>query len=262
MAISWTTAMLDLPCAALDPDLTFWRQVTASGLSPWRGEHDDFATLLAPDGDDFLRVQRFEAGPRVHLDLHVGDDAAVRAGLVRALALGAGLEHDAGTHVVLSSPGGYVFCLVRDAGHARRPSPVRVDGPVREPDEPASALVDQLCLDVPAGLFDAEVAFWSALTGWAARTGSRSEFVVLERPAGMPLRLMLQRLGEDPRREVSAHLDLATTARPAVERAHVAAGARVVGAGPGWTVMEDPAGLAYCLTDRSPATGLLPSPRP
>jgi hypothetical protein len=252
MEICWTTAMLDLPSAVLDPALTFWRQITDSGLSPWRGEEDEYATLLAPDGDDFLRVQRFEAGPRVHLDLHVGDAAAVRSGLVQALALGAALEHEASHHVVLSSPGGYVFCLVNEAGHGRRPSPVVVEGP-------ASALVDQLCLDVPAGLFDDEVAFWASLTGRAARTGSRSEFVVLDRQAGMPLRIMLQRLGEDPRRSVTAHLDLATTGRPAVERAHVAAGARVVGTGPRWTVLVDPAGSPYCLTDRSPETGALPS---
>lgn len=257
MTISWTTAMLDVPCPDLEATLAFWRAVTASGLSPWRGEQDEFATLLAPDGDDFLRVQRFDGGPRVHLDLHVGGAADVRAGLVRALALGAALEHDPGSHVVLSSPGGYVFCLVEDAGHARRPSPVAVGGPAREPDEPATSLVDQLCLDVPARLFDAEVAFWASLTGWAALAGSRGEFVALERPAGMPLRLMLQRLGEDPRREVTAHLDLATTARAAVERAHVAAGARVVGAGPRWTVLVDPAGSPYCLTDRSPVTGTL-----
>lgn len=245
--------MLDLPSASLDATLAFWRHVTGTGLSPWRGERDEYATLLAPDGDDFLRVQRFEGGPRVHLDLHVGDDAAVRSGLVRALALGAALEYDAEAHVVLSSPGGYVFCVVREGEHVRRPSPVPVSG------EPASALVDQLCLDVPAGLFDDEVAFWASFTGWAARAGSRSEFVVLERGPGMPLRIMLQRLGEDPRRSVSAHLDLATTGRSVVERAHVAAGARVVAAGPRWTVLVDPAGSPYCLTDRSPMTGVLPS---
>ncbi len=261
MAIRWTTAMLDLPPADLDATLAFWLGVTGTSLSPWRGDDDEFATLVAPDGDDFLRVQRFADGPRVHLDLHVGDDEAVRAELVRALALGAGLEHDARTHVVLSSPGGYVFCLVRDAGHARRPGAVRVQTPPRsdEPRAVATALVDQLCLDVPRASFAAEVEFWSALTRWPAHTGSRDEFVVLDRPDGMPLRLMVQRLGDDdPRREVTAHLDLATTHRAALARVHVAAGARVLADGPRWTTLADPSGHPYCLTDRDPTTGRLP----
>lgn len=259
MPIRWTTAMLDLPPGTVDAALDFWLAATASTLSPWRGDADEYATLIPPDADDHLRVQRFADGPRVHLDLHVGDPAAVRAALVRALALGAALEHDAGTHAVLSSPGGYVFCLVRDTGATRRQAPVPVPAPGR-PDEHPTALVDQLCLDVPARRFDAEVAFWSELTGWAPRRGSVGELVPLERPAGMPLRLMLQRLGaDDPRRTVTAHLDVACTARHAVERAHVAAGARVRGHGRRWTTLVDPAGLPYCLTDRDPTSGLLPT---
>ncbi|CAM5786669.1 VOC family protein [Cellulomonas persica] len=265
MAIRWTTAMLDLPSDVLDETLGFWLRVTGTSLSPWRGLSDEFATLVAPDGDDFLRVQRFDDGPRVHLDLHVGDDEELRAELVRALALGAAIEHDPGTHVVLSSPGGYVFCLVTDQGHARRPAAVPAPdvGPAAESDEPVTALVDQLCLDVPAAGFAQEAAFWSELTRWPAHTGSREEFVVLDRPDGIPLRLMLQRLGAtDPRREVSAHLDLATTNRPAVERAHVAAGARVLAHGPRWTTLADPSGHPYCLTDRDPTTGRLPTAAP
>jgi len=370
--------MLDLPPEDLDATLAFWAWVTGSTVSPWRGDDDEFATLLPADGDAHLRVQRFPGGPRVHLDLHVralpsggpaassdgrrtvgvpdeavsheplpddplpnGDpalggisdegvrmpprgsvvpdeaaDRAVRAELVRALALGAALEHDAGTHAVLSSPGGFVFCLVRDAGHAHRTSPVPVvdvghahrpspasvvaagdpgaghvgavagdpgaervvpggdvapdpgigatddePGPATAIDgRPAAALVDQLCLDVPADRFDAEAAFWPALTGWAAGEEGPDGLLALHRPPGVPLRLLLQRLGDDdPRREVTAHLDLATVARPVVERAHVAAGARVVRRYERWTTLLDPSGRPYCLTDRDPLTGYLPA---
>ena len=264
--------MFDLPTDLVDATLGFWLGVTGSSLSPWRGDDDEYATLVPPDGDDYLRVQRLVGAPRVHLDLHVGsdepapDDAArtalVRAELVRALALGAALEHDAGTHAVLSSPGGYVFCLVRDGGQRTRPAPVTVaDVEVRSSDDRAAALVDQVCLDVPEPLFEQELAFWTGLTGWGAGRSRRDELVALERPIGMPLRIMLQRLGaDDPRREVTAHLDLACTARPAVERAHLAVGARLVGRGPRWTTLADPSGLPYCLTDRDPTTGHLPTP--
>ncbi|MFC0705180.1 VOC family protein [Cellulomonas uda] len=264
MPIRWTTAMLDLPPDTLDETLAFWLRVTGSALSPWRGEDDEYATLVPPDGDDYLRVQRFADGPRVHLDLHVtaegrDPDEAVRAELVRALALGAALEHDAGGHVVLSSPGGYVFCLVRHTGHARRAGAVPVAERARDGDGAACALVDQVCLDVPADRFDDEAAFWPAFTGWPLDPRATGELVPLERPAGMPLRLLLQRLGaDDPRRETSAHLDLATVARPAVERAHVQAGARLVARRERWTTLLDPSGSPYCLTARDPSTGRAP----
>lgn len=253
--------MLDLPSDVLDETLAFWLHVTGSTLSPWRGDQGEYATLVPADGDDFLRVQRFDAGPRVHLDLHVAADGrdpveAVRAELVRALALGAALEHDAGTHVVLSSPGGYVFCLVRDTGHARRPRAVPVAAPARDGDGRACALVDQVCLDVPADRFDDEAAFWPALTGWLLDPRAKGELVPLERPAGMPLRILLQRLGgDDARRETTAHLDLATVARPAVERAHLEMGARLVARRERWTTLLDPSGHPYCLTARDPQTG-------
>lgn len=240
----WTTAFLDLPPDGFDAALAFWRRVTATELSSPRGVRGEFATLLPPDGDAFLRVQRFEGGPRVHLDLHVDDpDGAAAA----AAALGATELHRE-AHVVLRSPGGFVFCVVpwRDEdGERRRPAPV--DGVV----------VDQVALDVPAGLHAAEVRFWSALTGWAARGTTEPELTLLRRPAGIPLRLLLQRLGpDDPRTAVTAHLDLAAGgARRTIAEAHVVAGARIVAVREDWVVMQDPAGIVYCLTAREPVVG-------
>ena len=46
------------------------------------------------------------------------------------------------------------------------------------------------------------------------------------------------------------------TARPRRER-HVALGATVLAREEFWTVLADPAGLPYCITDRDPATGEL-----
>ena len=85
---TWATAFLDLAPGA-ERVLPFWCAVTGYSLSPWRGEHAEFATLLPADSaDDHLCVQRLgrlDTGPwRVHLDLTVaapGEDigpAAVR----------------------------------------------------------------------------------------------------------------------------------------------------------------------------------------
>lgn len=54
-----------------------------------------------------------------------------------------------------------------------------------------------------------------------------------------------------------AHLDLGTDDRPAELERHRALGAEVVAEQAFWSVLRDPAGLAYCITDRDPATGAL-----
>ncbi|MDT3445737.1 MULTISPECIES: VOC family protein [unclassified Pseudofrankia] len=236
----WLTAFLDFPAERFERGVAFWRAVTATTLSPPRGEAGEFATLVPPDGDAFLRVQRLGDGPaRVHLDVHrVGQDFAIRR-----------------------SPGGFVFCEVHE-GESARPKPVAwPGGPAGSRGDSAgsghTSLVDQVCLDIPAGRFDEECAFWAGQTGWEVRTGSRPEFRVLARPAGIPLRILLQRLDE-PDGPMRAHLDLATTDRAAETRRHQDLGATVHSHGPAWTTLRDPTGLPYCITDRDPGTGLLP----
>ncbi len=119
--------------------------------------------------------------------------------------------------------------------------------------------LDQVCVDVPPSRYDAEVAFWSALLAdWASAPGSRPEFHVLKPPAGLPIRILLQRLGEE--RPASAHLDLACADIAATRARHEALGATLVAQGAHWTVMRDPAGGVYCLTARDPQTGGLPGP--
>jgi hypothetical protein len=249
MGIRWTTAFLDLPPAVHAAGTRFWSTATGSTPSAPRGDRAQFATLLPADGEAFLRVQRLDEGPRVHLDLHV-DDLAAEVG--RAVALGASLGSQAG-HAVLRSPGGLTFCLVM----ARTPDPVR-PAPVTGPRGGVS-LVDQIAIDVPAPLIDAERTFWTTLTGWAAGGGTVLD--PLARPDGIPLRLLLHRLGDDdPGERVRAHLDLAAgPRRDLVVAEHADAGARVLRRHERWTVLTDPAGLVYCVTDRSPVTGLLPS---
>ncbi|TIC83267.1 VOC family protein [Nocardioides sp. GY 10113] len=247
---SWVTAFLDHPADAWERGVDFWATVTGHPRSAARGTTGELATLVPPDGAPFLKAQRLGHGPgRIHLDLHVADP---RAAADHAVTLGAiELTEDPEGFVVLSSPAGLVLCFV-DHPAAGRPAPL-----VREGGH--TALVDQVCLDVPPASYDAECAFWADLTGWERRSSSVStDFVSLQRPEGQPLRFLLQRLAgaED---EAGAHLDWATTDRAAETEAHVALGATVEAVNPVWTVLADPVGRRYCLTDRDPATGLLPA---
>lgn len=243
---TWITAFIDSPADAWDASRDFWTAVTGYRLSAARGEHGDFQTLLPPEGDGYLRVQRLhDGGPRVHLDLHVPD---LRAAADAAVALGA-VEIAGSGHIVMASPGGFPFCFVA-VGESRRPAAATWT----EPDGAAHrSLVDQVALDIPAEHWPAEVHFWSRLTGWPAPDPvPTSEFAPLHRPpSGQPLRLLPHRLGE-PTGPVRAHLDLSCTDRAAETARHVALGAVVVGGGSHWTVLLAPDGRQYCITDREP----------
>ncbi len=80
MTVRWLTAFIDRPGENFDETVRFWASVTGSSMSPTRGEHDEFATLIPPDGDAYLRVQRVAEGPGgSHLDVHVDDIASSTA---------------------------------------------------------------------------------------------------------------------------------------------------------------------------------------
>lgn len=256
MAIRWLTLFLDRPASDYDLAEIFWADVTGSQLSARRGPGGEFVTLLPPAGDAYLRLQRVQEGAGgTHLDLHLDQNQeSLSAAADRAVALGARLRHQEAGLRVLDSPGGYGFCLVDWDGEATTPEPLGLDSG-------GASRLDQLCLDVPAERFEAECSFWSTLTGWEQRSGSRAEFVVLERPDGMPLRVMLQRLGSaEPNQPVRGHLDLAAVDRLALTERHRRAGAQPGDRFPHWTTMTDPSGRVYCLTDRDPVTGRLPEP--
>jgi hypothetical protein len=238
MQLRWMYLFLDTPAADAAGSWEYWAAVTGSTVSPVRGEHGEYATLLPAHGDAWLKLQAVDEGPGgVHLDLDTDD----RAGLVaRALELGATVQATYHDVVVLRSPAGIVFC-------ATVGEPGRVERSV-------DALADQACLDIPPTQFVAEVAFWRDLTGWAASDiTDDDEFVSLQRPSGMPVRIMLQR--RDDETPASAHVDFATEDRVAQTERHVRAGAEVVSVHAQWTVLRDPVGRIYCLTDRDPATG-------
>ena len=242
MRVRWVTAFLDTPSRAAEP---FWLAVTGASLSSRRGPGQAFATVVPRVGDACLRVQVVggDAPPRTHLDLHV---PVVSQAAGEAVGLSAVVLADEGDLVVLRSPAGAVFCLVRWEGETVRPEPVRWPGGQR-------SLVDQVCVDVPGESFAAEARFWSALTGWARRPSDLPEFEHLERGPGLPLKLLLQRVGSPV---AGMHVDLACDDVDAEVARHVGLGAAVVRRVPGdWTTLRDPVGRDYCVTARSPQVG-------
>lgn len=246
MSIRWTYAFVDRPAQSFTRAHTFWTAVTDTRLSGFRGERQEFVTLLPGGGTDAcVKAQGIDSGAGgAHLDFAVDD---VPGFVTSALRLGAAVAAEHEGWAVLRSPAGQLFCAVPWHGESVRPPVVR------------GSRLDQVCVDVPPSLYDAEVSFWSALLDdWASAPGSRSEFHVLEPPPGLPVRVLLQRLGEE--RPVSAHLDLACADIQATRVRHEALGAAFVSQGARWTVMRDPAGGVYCLTGRDPETGGLPRP--
>ncbi|WP_408898423.1 VOC family protein [Nocardioides sp. R1-1] len=232
MSPFWVTAFLDSAPDHHQESVGFWQEATGYAVSAPRGDHDEFASLLPPDGDPYLKVQRRHAGAdRIHLDLHVPDPLAAADA---ARVAGATIMADRG-YIVMASPAGFVFCFV-DHPSSRCPA--------------QGSRVDQVSIDVPRAAYDRELAFWTAITGWRQRTSSVTEdFRFLGPPEGQPLGLLLQRLGADDDGDIRAHLDWGTSDRAAETERHLALGARVLAQHRYWTVLADPVGRVYCLTD-------------
>ncbi len=118
----------------------------------------------------------------------------------------------------------------------------------------ADAVLDQVCLDIPAPLFEREVASWQALTGRTLERGRLPEFAFLGPGDDDVVRILLQRLDETAG-VVRAHVDLAVADRAAETVRQVGLGGEVVREHTHWTVLRAPGGHEYCLTDRDPTTG-------
>jgi hypothetical protein len=244
VSVRWVWLFLDLPERDFETTLAFWQGAARSGLSAWRGQYREFATLLPADGDPWLKVQRVGGDGGIHLDLDV-DEPLPRAA-ERAVGLGGAVVGEFGDVVVCRSPGGFVFCLTPwSPEHGTR-------GQSRTG---AESLVDQVCLDIPSDGYAAELAFWSQLTGWQVDDPDPDdEFARLAWADGIPVRFLLQRLDEEEG-PVRGHVDLSAVDRAAEVERHVGLGASTEGDGRGWTVMRAPAGHRYCVTDRDPRQG-------
>jgi Glyoxalase-like domain len=246
VTVQWVTGFLDFPAAVFEAGQDFWLGVTGYALSPPRGPRADFVTLVPGEGDAYLRVQRIYDGPAgCHLDFHARDWAELAA---RASGLGAQLVHAEDGLAVFRSPGRLPFCVSGEDGDPVRPPAARWPGG-------SVSRVDQFCLDIPADAYEAECRFWADLTGWEPRDSQLAQFRYLTRPAGMPLRLLLQRTGDPPGTTARAHPDLACSGTGAEVARHDKLGATRSRDGDGWVTMHDPAGMTYCITRRDPGTG-------
>ena len=208
---------------------------------PWPG-HPEFVSLGPTSGAPYLHVQRIGGPPRVHRDL-LGSLAGAVPRLAELSAepgpLGDGWR-------VMTSPAGLPFCVCEETRPPQRP------GAVLWPDGHRARLV-QLCVDVPADRFDAELRFWRAATGWADEPVDSPEFSRLVHRSESPLALLVQRLGDDDGgTHARAHLDLGTD-DVAAEVARVRAlGAELLWPGAGFVALRDPVGLPFCVTANHP----------
>lgn len=236
----WLTAFIDFPASEFDAGTQFWLAATGYRLSAPRGEQAEFATLVPPDGDDYLRVQRLGDGPtRLHLDVHVDDPWAVAE---EAEAAGAVLvDSTQHSYVVLRSPAGIVFCLVTQQ-FADVPAAARWPGGHH-------SRVDEVVFDIPAGDLDAELGFWRTLAGgeWRAVGG---DYPFEARAAdAWALRLRLQPAAVA--RAPVGHLHVRTIDRSAEVARLVASGAVVTAVRNGWTVLSAPGGMSLCVLESS-----------
>lgn len=241
--MEWLTAYLDLPAADFGSEVTFWRAISGSTVSPPRGEYKQFATLEPFNGDAHLRVQRVgEGSGGTHLDIHVADPLSAS---LEAAALGATLLAEHRTHRVMSSPSGGVFCLVPHEGESVRARPIRWPGGT-------ISIIDQVCFDVPTELFDAEVAFWEALTGHPTPGRHDPDRVGLTRNPMLALQVLLVRSDVA---EPATYVEVAATDIGEEIERHEGWGASVVKQSADRVMMADPTGRRYFISARNPRTG-------
>lgn len=236
--VRWVTALLDTTRDHAARTEAFWSRVTGYQLAARRGSNDELASLLPPEGDPHLGVQTVEqpSPGGVHVHLHTHD---VRALAARGAQLGASVRHlDAG-HAVAESPGGMRFCVV-DHPASRAARPGTWPG--------GRSMVDQVCVDIPPSRWEEECRFWAALTGWPlVDQDPDDEFRRLQRPEGLAIQFLLQRL-DDEEPSVVGHLDLGSDDYLAEADRHVALGATEVRRTPHWVTLRDPSGRPYCVT--------------
>ena len=241
--LDWMHVFIDVPASSAADARAFWSQALCwpTGAS-WSG-HPEFTSLVPAEGDSYAHVQEVDDEPRIHLDLVVDDIDQARD---EAAELGAGTGMRAEGWQVMRSPGGLPFCLCRAPGSGARPPGTRHDDGHR-------SRLAQVCIDIPAQEYDREIAFWRALSGWTFSRSGRPELADLMGPPEAPLRLLVQRLGEDDGGTTTrAHIDLGSDDIDAEAARLAGLGARHLERFEGWAGMEDPVGLVFCVTGKPP----------
>ncbi len=236
MSAGWLHVVLDVP--DLEPTATFWAAALGWPLgAPWP-DHPELRSFTPPDGDTYVHLQQVDGPSGLHLDLEVDDPDAERDRLV---TLGATLERRTDDWQTLRSPGGLALGLLQ-ARNRTRPAAVPGPGGTRR------RLV-QVCLDLPPRLAEVDAAFWRAALPWREVPVDDPEFLGRRvPPAGHPLQVLLQRLGDDDGGPTRLHLDLGSDDLAADVALVEELGAQRQHEGGGFVALRDPAGQVFCVT--------------
>ncbi|NUR72358.1 MAG: VOC family protein [Hamadaea sp.] len=104
--------------------------------------------------------------------------------------------------------------------------------------------ISQIVIDAPPEIHDAEAAFWAGAIGRELPVFQRFPDFSGTKLTPDGLGLLVQRLGEGTAR---VHLDIhATDVEAEVTRLEALGARRVRESGP-WWIMQDPAGLVFCV---------------
>lgn len=106
-------------------------------------------------------------------------------------------------------------------------------------------------IDVSEADHDKELSFWRQATGWALPEFKRQPEYHGSPSKGGEFALLLQRLGDG---ESRVHLDIHTDDLDAEVARLESLGARRVEKIRFWWVMQDPAGLPFCVLPQEPGT--------
>ncbi len=240
--VPWMHAFVDVPSELAGATESFWSAATGWPTgTPWTN-HPEFVSLQPPEASPYVHVQRIGGAPRVHIDLLADDIDAEAARLVE---LGAQRRRRFEWWQVMSSPAGLPFCLCSEPDRVR-------PGPTTWPDGHRSRVV-QVSVDVQAESYATELAFWREATGWQREPGRRPEYDRLAPPESSPLRLLVQRLeNDDGALTTRAHIDMGTDDLDAEVERLQAHGATVQRRMDYWVILDDPAGLPFCVTPLPP----------
>jgi len=114
--------------------------------------------------------------------------------------------------------------------------------------------IGAVCIDLPEGRYDRASTFWKDALGTAARQGvQHPEYEVLEAGIGGVTGL-LQCVGDERPR---VHLDIHTDDVAAEVARLIRLGATEAARHDDWVVLEDPAGLTFCVVPVAPDDPLL-----
>jgi hypothetical protein len=115
-----STFVIDCKTDDLSAAAHFWSAALKRELSPPQPGDERYRELVCAPGEPLLMIQRVGHDSRVHLDIESDD---IEAEVTRLVALGARAVERVHTWVVMESPTGHRFCVVRPQRPAHTPPP-------------------------------------------------------------------------------------------------------------------------------------------